>query len=154
MLFLGWIWCHQAKYKLWHKLGEFWLPEILNTCGLLLDAWLEKLSAQKPSAAPMHQHKGIRPKGLDAVNGMLLLDRMEKRRLHRAAIASTHTDLVPSNLGMMQEEAFYNSQLYTEHVTAVFSECKQIQVSHLALASLKHVLLCLFLFVGIGLFIG
>ena len=130
MIFLSWTWSHQSQHGLWHTLGQHWLPELTNICGIALDSYLAACSQEKPTPIPVQQHKGSRPKALDAVNRMILLERIKKHKLHRVAIASTHSDVVPTQLRMMREECYYNSQLYSNMCSDLFSQCCQVQCSH------------------------
>lgn len=129
LVFLAWSWTHQSKYNLWITVAQHWLPEILEICGAALDALLQELSQLKLSPVPMDQHQGVRPKMVDAVNRLILLDRIKKQKLHRFTIATTHTDVVPQSTRMMQEECFYNSKLYSETCAAAFKPAHQIQIS-------------------------
>lgn len=130
MIFLSWTWSHQSQHSLWHMVGQHWLPELVNACGIALDCFLLAKSQEKPTPIPVQQHKGSRPKALDAVNRMILLERIKKQKLHRLAIASTHSDVAPTQLRMMRDECYYNSQLYSKACSDLFSQCCQVQCSH------------------------
>ncbi len=129
LVFLSWTWAHQFQFQLWLHIGQYWLPEVFFSFGVALDLYAQELSQQKISPIPIILHRGVKPKHLDAVNRLLLLYRMRKKRRRRQDIASTHTDVAPEGLKMVSHEAYYDSIHYCHTVKDSFSNIEHLQVS-------------------------
>ena len=129
LLFLAWTWGHQSQFNLWAHVGQHWFASLLFFTQSALDALAEKLSQQMPTPVPIVHHQGVKPRNLDPVNRLVLLNRIRKKFLHRKEIASTHSDVAPENLRMMKEECYYDSLFYSKRVEEVFSGCNHLQIS-------------------------
>lgn len=80
LVFVSWTWAHQSQFQLWLHIGQYWLPEVLFSFGAALDIYAQELSQEKITPVPIILHKGVKPKHLDAVNRLLLLYRMRRKR--------------------------------------------------------------------------
>ena len=111
------IYCHQKEKiggeVLWTNVGTFLLPELICHTSRWLVAHALCLSREKLQSLPLLRTKlGNVRKVCDPVSRLILLLKLQGKKVKRAYIADTHKDLAGSSFSMMRHEAYLDSLLH------------------------------------------
>eukprot|EP00434_Breviolum_minutum_P035507 symbB.v1.2.031433.t1/scaffold3648.1/size52728/2 len=109
--------------------GSTLLPCLVNQLGSYLDDYAQHLAQQDLKALPVLRNKtGQARRGLDPVNRMILFRKMQREKLHRLNVSSTHDELIAERTKLMTQEAYITCALYEKKLSHVLRGFNQLSV--------------------------
>ena len=128
------IYCHQREKMggqvLWATVGSLLLPELICTTSKWIAAHALRLSKEKLQSLPLLKTKlGNVRKVCDPVNRVILLLKLQGKKVKRAYIADTHKELGGSSFSMMRHETYLDTLLHLKALEKGFWKPGQLMIS-------------------------
>ena len=115
--------------KAWQEFCLPMWPKLIFHCGSLVELHGSHLAEQPPQPLPLLKTQKGNTKRIPKINKLLLLQRMEKQKRHRAEVMKTHLDLTSSDAMLIKSEMLICVSQYARKVAESFANTYQVQVS-------------------------
>ena len=119
-----------ASQSLWPCCGRLALSTFICHWGQWLDAFANHLVEETLKELPVLRNKyGNVCRAMDPVNRMILLQRLQKQKVNRRAVATTHGNLLPVESAWARHEDYLDGVLHTKALSQAVGNLKLCQLS-------------------------